>query len=138
MRTRARMRGVIATGWGGLKAKALPDTILQIDQAPHEWLFPRMAAVVHHGGAGTTATGLRAGKPSVVVPFFGDQPFWGMRVPGSKPILLKKLSADNLAKAIIAVTGNKDILRAADDLGRKIRDEDGVGTAVSLIEAHAA
>lgn len=135
-------RGVIATGWGGLKADDLPDTILKIDEAPHEWLFPRMAAIVHHGGAGTTAAALRAGKPSVVVPFFGDQPFWGKRVHelgvGSAPIPQKKLTADNLAQALGKVTGDESIRRAADDIGRKIRSEDGVGTAVSFIESHAS
>lgn len=73
-------RGILATGWGGLRAEHLPKEIFQVSQVPHDRLFPRMAAVVHHGGAGTTAAGLRAGKPSVIVPFFGDQPFWGDRV----------------------------------------------------------
>ncbi len=62
--TQANVRGILATGWGGLEAMDLPENILKIEKAPHDWLFPRMAAVVHHGGAGTTAAGLRAGKPS--------------------------------------------------------------------------
>src|SRR6516165_11038559 len=74
---KAKVRGILATGWGGLTASDLPDTIHKIDDAPHDWLFPRVAAVVHHGGAGTTAAGLRAGRPTVIAAFFGDQPFWG-------------------------------------------------------------
>ena len=72
-------RGLIATGWGGLNVEDLPDTIFKLDAAPHDWLFPQVAAVVHHGGAGTTAAGLRAGRPTVICPFMGDQPFWGKR-----------------------------------------------------------
>lgn len=91
---KANLRGIIATGWGGLEANNLPNTIFKIDKAPHDWLFPHMAAVVHHGGAGTTAAGLRAGCSAVVCPFFGDQPFWGQHVyklgAGSKPIHQKK------------------------------------------------
>ena len=73
-------RGLLLTGWGGLRAELAPDNVFVLDSAPHSWLFPRMAAVVHHGGAGTTAEGLRAGVPSVIVPFAFDQFFWGARV----------------------------------------------------------
>ncbi|OWY59323.1 UDP-glucose--sterol glucosyltransferase, partial [cyanobacterium TDX16] len=66
-------RGVLASGWGGLQASDLPESVFLLEQAPHDWLFPRMATVVHHGGAGTTAAGLRAGKPSVICPFIADQ-----------------------------------------------------------------
>jgi sterol 3beta-glucosyltransferase len=69
---KASVRCILATGWGGLKAADLPDTILQIDQEPHDWLFPRMVAILHHCSAGTTAASLKAGKPSIVVSFFGD------------------------------------------------------------------
>lgn len=137
----AGVRGIIATGWGGLKTESLPDTILTIDQAPHEWLFPRMAAIVHHGGAGTTAAALRAGKPSVIVPFFGDQPFWGRRIyeigAGAKPIPQKKLSPDNLARAIVSVTSDAGLRRTAAELGEKIRSENGTVNAVAFIEKHA-
>ncbi len=76
----AGQRGLLLTGWGGMRPPSLPDTVFAIDSAPHSWLFPRMAAVVHHGGAGTTGAGLRAGAPSVIVPFIVDQPWWGRRV----------------------------------------------------------
>ena len=101
---KANVRGIIATGWGGLDASDLPENLIKIGSAPHEWLFPRVSAVVHHGGAGTTAAGLRAGRPTVVCPFMIDQPYWGDRVHslgvGSKPIPQKKLTADKLAQAI--------------------------------------
>ncbi len=135
---KAGSRGIIATGWGGLKTVDLPETILQIDQAPHAWLFPRVAAVVHHGGAGTTAAGLRAGKPSVVVPFFGDQPFWGQRIyslgVGTNPIPQKKLTVEKLATAIKRAVSNPVISRNAEELGAKVRHEDGVGNAIAIIE----
>ncbi len=90
-----------------------------LDSAPFSWLFPRMAAVVHHGGAGTTSAGLRAGVPSIIVPFFADQPFWGQRVAdlgvGPAPIPFKRLTADRLAQAIqIAVTDQSMRQRAAE------------------------
>ncbi|MBZ0254489.1 glycosyltransferase, partial [bacterium] len=135
---RANVRGIIASGWGGLDASQLPDTIFKIEQAPHDWLFPRMAAVVHHGGVGTTSAGLRAGRPTVVCPFFGDQPYWGSRVHalgvGPKPIPQKKLTPDNLAAAIREAATNPDMRRNAEALGEKIRAEDGVKTAVEFIE----
>ncbi len=135
---KAKVRGIIATGWGGLKATDLPETIHQIEQAPHDWLFPRMVAIVHHGGAGTTAAVLRAGKPSVIVPFFGDQPFWGQRVYSlglsSKPIPQKKLSADNLAIAIKGAISNPDAQRKAEEISVRIYHENGIGSAVAVIE----
>lgn len=134
----AGVRGIIATGWGGIDAGSLPNTVFKIDQAPHDWLFPRMAAVVHHGGAGTTAAGLRAGKPTVICAFIADQPFWGQRVHalgvGSKTIPQKRLTAPKLAAAIREVTTNSAIRENASALGEKIRAEDGIGNAVALIE----
>ena len=134
---KAKVRGIIATGWGGLAVNDLPDTILQIDNAPHDWLFTRMAAVVHHGGAGTTAAGLRAGCPTIICPFFGDQPFWGQRVQalgvGSKPIPQKKLTVEKLATAICEVTTNPTIRQKAEALGKKISAEEGVANAISFI-----
>ena len=78
--TNAGLRAVIATGWGGLRVDSRSDRIYVIDQVSHDWLFPRMAAVVHHGGAGTTAAGLRAGRPTLICPVVGDQGFWGERI----------------------------------------------------------
>lgn len=130
-------RGLIATGWGGLKPSDLPDDVMMIEQAPHDWLFEQVAAVVHHGGAGTTAAGLRAGRPTVICPFLADQPFWGWRVyqlgVGPEPIPQKKLTADLLASAIHAAVTDAEMRRRARELGEKIRAEDGVGRAASII-----
>ena len=97
-------RGVLLTGSGGISQTDLPDQVFLLDSAPHDWLFPQMAAIVHHGGAGTTAAALKAGVPSVVVPFFGDQPFWGDRVhrlgTSPAPVPKSQLTADRLATAI--------------------------------------
>ena len=130
-------RAILLGGWANLGEAKLPDNIFKVDNIPHEWLFPRVKAVVHHGGAGTTAAGLRAGKPSVIIPFFSDQPFWGWRVhklgAGPKPIPRKKLTPERLAQAIICAVQDQDIRARAEKLGKKIRAEDGVANAVDLI-----
>lgn len=136
---RTGRRGLLLTGWGGLSNRDLPDHVYKLDAAPHDWLFPRMAAVVHHGGCGTTAAGLRAGVPTVVVPFFADQPFWGWRVAqlgvGPQPIPRKALSAARLAAAITA-TDDVSLRARAAALGETIRGEAGVDCAVAAIERH--
>ena len=133
----AGVRAILATGWGGINARNLPGNVHVIDQAPHDWLFPKMAAVVHHGGAGTTAAGLRAGKPTLVIPFMGDQPFWGKRVAeigaGPPPIPQKKLSVSNLSNALMRLVEDPSLARQADAIGRKIRQEDGTGCAADMI-----
>ena len=134
---RAGQRGIIHAGWGGLQRAALPNSVLMISSAPFSWLFPRVAAVVHHGGAGTTSAGLRAGVPSVVVPFFGDQPFWGQRVAdlgvGPAPIPRKKLTVERLARAIRTAVTDEAMRGRAAELGKTIRAEDGVGNAVAVV-----
>ncbi|RUO36098.1 UDP-glucose--sterol glucosyltransferase [Aliidiomarina shirensis] len=136
---RAGVRGILATGWGGMKIKALPKEIIAVDHVPHSWLFPRVCGVVHHGGAGTTAAALRAGKASVVIPFFGDQPFWGNRVHSlnvaAAPIPFKKLTVDRLVAAIKEITTNQSIIDHAAELGAKLREERGVEKAVAAIES---
>jgi sterol 3beta-glucosyltransferase len=131
-------RAVLLSGWGGLRAGDLPDSIFMLDAAPHDWLLPRMAAVVHHGGAGTTAAGLRAGVPSIVVPFFADQPFWGHRVAqlgvGPAPIPRAQLTAERLAAAIETAVTNQSMRQRAAELGAKIRAEDGVAQAVAIVQ----
>ncbi len=136
---RSKQRAVLATGWDSLgNVDELPDTIFQIESIPHEWLFPRMAAVVHHGGAGTTAAGLRAGIPSVIVPFGADQPFWGQRVYelgiGPKPISRQNLSGESLAEAITHAVCDKEMRRRAVAIGEQIRAEDGVKRAVHVFQ----
>jgi len=136
------LRAVLASGWGGLSPDELPDSVFLIDAVPHDWLFPRVAAVVHHGGAGTTAAGLRAGRPTVICPFFGDQPFWGRRVhelgAGPMPIPQKRLTAARLADALRTATTDPEITRRAEALGAAIRAEDGVRNAVRIIERVAS
>ena len=131
---RARQRGILMTGWGGLTHSRLPDEILPLDSVPHDWLFPRVAAVVHHGGAGTTAAALRAGVPAVVVPFMSDQPMWARRVyklgAGPRPIPRKKLTVENLAAALQVAVSDRELRRRCRTLGRQIRSEDGAGQAV--------
>lgn len=131
-------RGILATGWGGMKAAELPAHVHVVSSVPHSWLFERMTAVVHHGGAGTTAAALRAGVPSVITPFMGDQPFWGKRVAdlgvGTLPIPRKKLSAEGLADAITEAVSDSAMRQRAKALAEKIRGEDGVGNAVALID----
>lgn len=131
-------RGVLAAGWGGLKATDLPKTVHLITSLPHSWLFPRMAAVVHHGGVGTTAAGLRAGIPSIIVPFMGDQPFWGRRLAdlgvGTRPIPRKQLTGKRLAQAITEAVSDSAMRQRANDLGQKIRNEDGIANAVAFVD----
>jgi sterol 3beta-glucosyltransferase len=137
---RSGQRGVLLTGWGGLRAGLVPDNVFVVDSVPHSWLFPRMAAVVHHGGAGTTAEGLRAGVPTVVVPFAFDQPFWGARIKalglGPDPIPLKKLTADRLADAIRFAVTDLDTRQRAQLCGEAIRAQDGTGNAVKIIRQY--
>ncbi|KAI9828833.1 MAG: hypothetical protein M1819_006540 [Sarea resinae] len=103
---KAGVRALVSKGWGGLGDEGnTPDNIYMLDNIPHDWLFPRVSAVIHHGGAGTTAIGLKCGKPTMIVPFFGDQPFWGAMVAkagagASESIPYKYLTADRLAEGI--------------------------------------
>ena len=123
-------RAILLSGWGGLQKTDVPNSIFMIDSIPHSWLFPRVSVVVHHGGASTTAAGLKAGVPTVIIPFFGDQPFWGQRVAdlgvGSKPIPRKKLTAERLANTIQEVVTNEDMRQRASKLGKQIQTENGI------------
>jgi sterol 3beta-glucosyltransferase len=133
---RTGQRGILATGWQGAADEPLPGNLFALESAPHAWLFPRLAAVVHHGGAGTTAAGLRAGVPSIVIPHGNDQFAWARRVSelgvGAKPIPQKKLTAENLAEAIQFVL-KSEVRQAARALGAKIQAEDGAGEAAKVI-----
>ena len=130
-------RGVLATGWGALKAGQHGPDIFHLDHAPHDWLFPRCAAVVHHGGAGSTHEGLRWGRATVICPAGGsDQAFWGKRVAalgaGPKPMALKSVTAKKLAKAI-SFALDPAVLSRAEVLGDAIRNENGAAAAAELI-----
>ncbi|GGL54757.1 glycosyltransferase [Planomonospora parontospora] len=137
---RAVVAGLRAAGMRGV-LQGLPyggaDDMLVIGEADHAWLFPRTAAVVHHGGAGTTAAGLRAGVPSVVCPFFSDQPFWGARVAllgaGPAPLPVRRLTAAALAGRVAAAVRDPGIRSAAARLGERLRAEDGVARACAAL-----
>jgi UDP:flavonoid glycosyltransferase YjiC (YdhE family) len=131
-------RAILARGWGGIRdsPSGLDGKVLFIDHAPHDWLFPRVALAVHHGGAGTTAAAVRAGIPSVVVPFFGDQPFWAWRLGQLRiapPALPRRsLTAGALASAINAASEDA-MWQRAQKIGEQVRAEDGVTTAIETL-----
>jgi sterol 3beta-glucosyltransferase len=133
-------RGVLLSGWSGLGNIHLPKTVYRLASIPHSWLFPKMAAVVHHGGMGTTAAALRAGIPEVIIPLGGDQLFWAKRVEqlgvGTRCASLQKVTAKQLATALDEITTDTALRQQAVALGEKIRAEDGVGQAVAVIQNH--
>ena len=138
---RTGRRGLLATGWGGLEAGSHGEGALVIDAAPHTWLFPRCAAVVHHGGAGTTHESLRWGRPQLVCPVFGDQPFWGRRVEavgaGPAPLPQNRLTAASLAAAL-ATLQDAAMVSRAETLSAALRAEPGVAAAVEALETLTA
>jgi sterol 3beta-glucosyltransferase len=135
----AGVRAVIATGWGGLRGGS---DVLVIHSAPHHWLFPRVAAVVHHGGAGTTAAGLLAARPAVVCPFQGDQYFWGAAVhragAGPQPLSASKLAPSRLASAIRTALDDPAMRTRTAELSERIAQEDGATRACEQIESTLA
>lgn len=135
----AGKRGILQSGWAGLSAANLPAHVHLLESAPHDWLFPRMAAVVHHGGAGTTATALRAGVPALVVAHIGDQPYWGRRVfelgVGAPPLRIHQLTAARLAQGIRAMDDPAMQQRAA-AFGAQLAQEDGIAQAVAVFQRY--
>ena len=133
----AGQRGILATGWGGLTADTTSKDVFVLDAAPHDWLFPKVATIVHHGGAGTTGAALRAGKPQIICPFVGDQFFWGRRIAdlnvAPSPIPQIKLTAERLADAIQYAVSDNNIRQRALSLGETIRAENGIECAVKHI-----
>jgi UDP:flavonoid glycosyltransferase YjiC (YdhE family) len=136
---RTGRRAVVATGWAKLPLET-SGQMLVVDSVPHEWLFGRVAAAVHHGGSGTTGAALRAGVPSVVVPYFFDQPLWAQRLAqlgvAARPLPRSKLTADRLAAALGDVVNDPAKLDRARAVSQRIRSEDGAGRAVRLIDEH--
>lgn len=133
---KAGIRALVSKGWGGLGDEGnTPDNIYMLENTPHDWLFPRVSAVVHHGGAGTTAIGLKCGKPTLIVPFFGDQPFWGAMVARAgagahAAIPYKELTADKLAEGIQECL-SPEAKEHAQEIARDIAAEgDGASNAV--------
>lgn len=133
-------RALVSKGWGGLGGDELdkPDGVFMLGNCPHDWLFQHVSCVVHHGGAGTTAAGIALGRPTVIVPFFGDQPFWGAMVAragaGPSPIPYKNLTADGLAEAIDMAL-KPETLERAKELGERIREEKGCEAGAASFHA---
>ncbi|MFI7603196.1 glycosyltransferase [Actinoplanes sp. NPDC049681] len=135
----AGVRAVVQAGWSGLRATGDHPDVLSVGPLPHDWLFPRMAAVVHHAGAGTTAAGLRAGVPAVAVPVLADQPFWARRLHhlgvSPPPIPLSRLTADRLAAALAAATSQPRHRERARALAARLADDDGAARVISWLAA---
>jgi len=113
-----------------------PPNVFVVDSIPHDWLFPQVAAVIHHGGAGTTAAGLRAGVPTMIVPFFGDQFFWANQIEklgvGVPYIVPQQLTPDNVSRSIIRLLNDEQMIKFARVLGTQIRQENGVTRALQV------
>ncbi|KOS22134.1 Sterol 3-beta-glucosyltransferase UGT80B1 [Escovopsis weberi] len=133
----AGVRAVVSRGWGLVGTTGeeddVPENICLVDNCPHDWLFKRVSIVVHHGGAGTTAAGIKNGRPTVVVPFFGDQRFWGETIAragaGPEPVPIKQMTAETLA-AGIAFCQRPETKLAAQKMAQSIAHEDGAFDAV--------
>jgi sterol 3beta-glucosyltransferase len=132
----AGVRGVIQAGWAGMNI--FDDDVLTIGDVPHDWLFDRMAAVVHHCGVGTAAGGLRAGVPAVAVPSTGDQPFWAQHLldlgVSAATIPQRRITAERLAAAIDKALTDNAIRHNVKDLAEQIAAEDGAGRALAIID----
>lgn len=130
-------RAVLVTGFGGLKGVDLPSYVLPVATVPYDWLFTRVRAMVHQGGAGSTALAVRFGLPNMAVPFGFDQGLWGQRLfelgVGPAPIPARALTPERLAGAIAALTADQTMRERAAALGARVRAEDGTATAVRLI-----
>lgn len=132
----AGRRAIFSPGWSAVEDDALPSNVLVIDEAPHDWLFPRTSIVIHHGGSGTTHSAARAGVPSVVVPFAADQFFWAKRLhvcgAAPKPQTFKQITASTLARSI-AAADVASVRARANALGASMRAENGLALAVDEI-----
>lgn len=130
-------RGILQSGWANLGQDDLPDQVFLLDYAPYTWLFPRMSVIVHHGGSGTAGLAIRSGRPSMVVPFTADQPFWGSRIRelgvGVEPIPFSKLTSDTLAAAIQSMVENQAMQQKVQHMRDSMLGEDGVQQAVNII-----
>ncbi|KAF7365254.1 Glycosyltransferase family 1 protein [Mycena venus] len=139
---RADVRAIISKGWSARMSNGhdkdpeveIPTECYQLDKVPHDWLFPQIDAAVHHGGAGTTGASLRAGIPTLIKPWFGDQFFWASRVQKlGAGLRVPSLHAHDFSKALIEATTSRVMKERAAAVGEKIRAEDGVHTAIHTI-----
>jgi sterol 3beta-glucosyltransferase len=140
---RTGQRAILQSGNARLgDGVALPEQFFLAGEIPHSWLFTRVAAIMHHGGAGTTGAAFRAGVPQIIVPHMLDQPFWAERAyelgVSPKPFRAGQLSVDRVARAIDTVTTDRSMQRCAAEIGVQIRAEDGVGRSVQLFKEYVA
>ena len=130
-------RAVIGSGWAGFRDEPLPEDVFLLDYAPYAWLLPRMAAVVHHGGSGTTGLALQYGVPSMAVPFTSDQAYWGERIRalgcGLGPIPIRRLTAGRLAAALARLMSDPELRTGAAAMAEQLRAENGLANAVRVI-----
>ena len=134
------LRAVISLGWANDRARGRAnDRMYFVTDVPHSYLFPRVQAVVHHGGAGTTFTGLMNGKPTLIIPFGGDQPFWGERVRalkcGPRPIPRGKLTGEKLAAALQKLTRRPIYRENAEAIALRLQAEPGLTRAADFVES---
>lgn len=133
------IRAILATGWSNDADIERRSNVLVIEKAPHDWLFPRVSAVVHHGGAGTIGSGLRAGRPTLVCPFLGDQPFWGNQIrllgAGPAPLPQRKITPERFADRVRSLISDPRYKDNADTIGRLIRSEKGPESAIRALES---
>jgi len=133
----AGVRAIVQAGWTGLEV--VDENVLTIGEAPHEWLFPRVAAVAHHCGAGATAAGIRAGVPTVALPAYGDGPFWARRITElgvcAATINQRSLNVDRLAEAMRTAVSDTQLRETSQLLGARIAREDGAATVVQAVES---
>lgn len=140
---RSGQRAVFQGGWGKLDTgRPFPKEVFPLEEAPFAWLFPKMAAILHHGGAGTTSFALRAGLPSITLPHNFDQPYWAQRLyelgVSPRPLPIQRITADSVATAIAEVMKDAAFRQRAAAIGERIRSEDGVGQAVELFHQYVA
>ncbi|MDP1572350.1 MAG: glycosyltransferase [Vicinamibacterales bacterium] len=135
--TEAGQRAIVVTGFGGLKDVTCPPSVLPVTTVPYDWLLPRVRAMVHQGGAGSTSAAVRAGRPQMAVPFGFDQHLWGARIEalgiGPAPIPAAALTVSGLAAALTTLDRDEAMRARAEALGARVRAEDGIGTAVALV-----
>ncbi len=135
--TQTGQRAILATGWGGMDVSDTPGSIYSLDFVPHDWLFPQLAAVIHHGGAGTMAATIHHAIPAVILPFFGDQPFWSHHYASlgviPPPIPIKSVTVDRLVHAIEQAIGDTQMRERMKALSERVREEKGVERAVEVI-----
>jgi sterol 3beta-glucosyltransferase len=135
---RLGLRAVVATGWGGITIDTTSENVHVVHDVPHSWLLPRTAAVVHHGGAGTSAAGLRAGRPTLICPVLGDQGFWAERIhalgAGPRPLPSRRITTTRLVAHLDQLLTDDSYRSQAEALSQAIRSEAGLDQAIRVIE----